>query len=173
MINWLIAPAKGLLQAAEDGYLPPLFLRKNPSGVPSNILIGQALLVSLISLLFLLPGSAAGCFWLLTALSTELYMLMYILMFAAALKLHTPSEKSPLFHLSTKTLWSLSTLGFIGCAITIGVSLLPPSEEIVSNPFAYVVEILACNALALFPLWLFSAYKTRNTTSNNTHPFHL
>lgn len=161
MVNWLIAPAKGLLQAAEDGYLPKLFLRKNRANVPSAILLGQAIIVSLISLLFLLPGSASGSFWLLTALSTELYMLMYIFMFSAGLKLHDSSGDPALFRLSTKGIWGWSILGLIGCSITIGVSFFPPSEGIIQNPLVYVLEALGCNVVALMPLVGLCLYKKK------------
>ncbi|MBM3198649.1 MAG: amino acid permease, partial [Chlamydiae bacterium] len=44
IINWLISPAKGLLHAAEFGYLPPFFTKKNREGVPVRILLAQAIL---------------------------------------------------------------------------------------------------------------------------------
>jgi len=57
IINWLISPAKGLLHAAEFGFLPPFFMKKNKWGVPARILIAQAVFVSLICCVFLLvPG---------------------------------------------------------------------------------------------------------------------
>src|SRR5579883_626050 len=46
MISWIISPAKGLLQAAESGYLPPFLMKQNQHGVASNLLLIQAILVS-------------------------------------------------------------------------------------------------------------------------------
>ena len=43
MINWVISPAKGLLQAAEDGYLPKVLQKTNKNHVPSKKLILKAL----------------------------------------------------------------------------------------------------------------------------------
>jgi glutamate:GABA antiporter len=91
-INWLISPAKGLFQAAEYGFLPPFFLTKNQKGVPSKILITQALVVSIFCILMQLFSSLNEFYWFLMALSTGLYMIMYILMFLSALKLGRPSE---------------------------------------------------------------------------------
>ena len=65
MINWLISPAKGLLHAAEFGFLPAFFTRKNKAGVASNILLAQACLVSLVFLVFLLEPSINGFYWFL------------------------------------------------------------------------------------------------------------
>ena len=76
------------MHAAEYGYLPRVFMRKNKHGIAQNILICQAILVSLLCLIFLLVPSVNAFYWFLTALSTELYMIMYILMFFSACRLH-------------------------------------------------------------------------------------
>ena len=55
----------------------------NQHNVPSRILITQAILVSAVCLAFLLMPSVNGSYWLLTDLSTQLYILMYLLMFIA------------------------------------------------------------------------------------------
>ena len=85
IINWLISPAKGLMQAAQNGYLPKMFAHENKNGVSTAILITQAIFVTFICLAFLLMPSVNGSYWLLTDLSTELYLVMYVLMFAAAM----------------------------------------------------------------------------------------
>ena len=51
--NWIIAPTKGLLVAAEDGNLPAFFQRANRQGAPIVMLIMQAIIVTLLSALFL------------------------------------------------------------------------------------------------------------------------
>ena len=85
--NWIIAPTRGLMLAAKDGYLPRHFANENRFAAPKVLLIYQALIVTVISMVFLLLPSINASYWLLTALSAQLYMLMYILMFAAALRL--------------------------------------------------------------------------------------
>lgn len=160
MVNWLIAPAKGLLQAAEDGYLPSFFLKTNSKGVASNILITQAVLVSFVSFIFLLPANPSESFWLLTALSTEFYMAMYVLMFLSACKLREKkSETNTSFRLPLKSLWFLSGSGMLGCFITIVFSFLPPEGSASLNPLAYAFQVLSYNILALLPLGLLYRYK--------------
>src|SRR5262249_50224231 len=87
--NWIIAPTRGLLLAAKDGYLPQHFARENRFAAPKVLLLYQALIVTVISMVFLLLPSVNASYWLLTALAAQLYMLMYILMFAAALRLRS------------------------------------------------------------------------------------
>ncbi|HSX13781.1 MAG TPA: APC family permease [Chlamydiales bacterium] len=166
MINWLISPAIGLLHASEVGFLPPFFARLNKAGVAYNILIAQALLVSLFCLLFLLVPSVNAFYWFLTALSTELYMIMYILMFCAALRLHyTYTNRPSSFKIPGNNLgiWITSILGFIGCVTTIIVSFFPPEHINVGTPTKYMLMILVGTLITISPLLLFYRYqKTRN-----------
>ena len=81
MTNWIISPAKGLLQASQSGYLPKYFRHENSHSVSSRLLITQAILLTFVCLAFLLMPSVNGSYWLPTDLSTQLYMLMYVLMF--------------------------------------------------------------------------------------------
>ena len=80
IINWLISPARGLLHAAEFGFLPSFFTRKNSAGVAYNILLAQGVVVSLVCMVYLFEPNVNSFYWFLTALSTELYMMMYIIL---------------------------------------------------------------------------------------------
>lgn len=168
IINWLISPAKGLLHAAEFGFLPPLFSKKNRAGVASNILIAQAILVSLVCCVFLFESSVNAFYWFLTALSTELYMLMYILMFAAGLKLHyTHLNRPQSFKIPGKSfgIWGVSGLGIFGCLLTIVVSFFPPEHIDVSSSAQYFSTISIGNILTLSPLLFFFYYEKKKRAS--------
>ncbi|MBS3904476.1 MAG: amino acid permease [Simkania sp.] len=168
MVNWLISPAKGLFHAAEFGFLPLFFTRKNRAGVAYNILLAQATVVSLICLLFLLEPSVNSFYWFLTALSTELYMIMYILMFCAALRLHYKYTNRPaIFKIPGKGLgiWITSLLGVFGCLTTIIVSFFPPDNIDTGGPIRYLSMIFIGTLLTISPLFLFYLYKKRMQTS--------
>ncbi len=150
MVNWLISPAKGLLQAAEYGFLPAFFTRTNRVNVASSILLIQALLVSLICLLFLLLPNIGEFFWFLTALSTELYMLMYILMFCSGIKLLKSSAK-----------WVFSLFGLTGSIVTIIISFFPPPHIDIGSPMRYLFLIVIGNVFTLSPILWFYRFKGR------------
>jgi amino acid transporter len=140
MTNWVISPAKGLMQAAQNQYLPAFFRTQNKHGVAQHLLIVQAILVSVICLAFLLMPSVNGSYWLLTDLSTQLYMVMYVILFAAALvlKYKKHAEKRP-FAVPFKKpgMWVACSLGIIGCIITLIVGFIPPSDINVGTPMHY------------------------------------
>lgn len=164
--NWLIAPAKGLMHAAEFGYLPRFFMRKNKADVPANILISQGVIVSLICLLFLFEPSVNGFYWFLTALSTELYMIMYILIFFSALFLHHKYVNRPkVFKIPGRHvgIWLACLLGLFGCLCTIIVSFFPPDNVDIGSPSRYITMICMGNILAISPIFLFFFYKRLST----------
>lgn len=85
--NWLIGPCRALFASGRDGDLPPIFQKINRHGVPHALLIAQGIIVSLLCVAFVLLPDVASGFWLLVALSSQLYMVVYLLMFAAAFRL--------------------------------------------------------------------------------------
>jgi amino acid transporter len=162
IINWLISPAKGLLHASEFGFLPPFFSRKNRHGVPSRIMIAQGILVSLFCLLFLLVPSVNSFYWFLTALSTALYMLMYVLMFLSALILHYKHKERPAaFKIPGKNIgiWITCLLGLFACTLTIFVGFFPPEEIQIESIQTYSTMIGISLILMLLPVLLFYGYK--------------
>jgi amino acid transporter len=167
IISWVISPAKGLLHAAELGFLPAYFAKKNSKGMPSNILLTQAGLVSVICLAFLLMPSVNGSYWLLTALSTQLYMLMYVLMFFAAIVLKYKFKKEPnAFTIpgGKMGMWFACLLGLIGCTITIIVGFIPPSGINVGGFMHY--EMLFCSGLIamISPVIFFYLYQHKKSS---------
>jgi amino acid transporter len=170
LINWLISPAKGLLHAAEYGFLPPFFTRTNKSGVATRILLTQAFLVSAICFIFLWVPSINAFYWFLTALSTELYMIMYILMFSAGIRLHYKYVDRPkAFKIPGGNwgIWIISLLGFLGCLLTIIVSFFPPENVEIGSHRNYFLMICLGNILTISPIYLFFLYQRRCCATNH------
>ncbi len=143
--NWIIAPTKGLLVAAEDGNLPEFFQRANRQGAPIVMLIIQAIIVTLLSALFLFMPSVNGSYWLLTALAAQLYMLMYLLMFAAAIKLRISDPGHPrTFRIPGGLLGILfiAGIGIVGVLTTFVVSFMPPTGINVGNVVHYEITLI-------------------------------
>lgn len=163
MINWLISPTKGLHQAAIQGFLPLSFAKTNQHGAPTTVLIVQAIMVSLMCCAFLLVPTVNGFYWLLTALSTQLYLLMYILMFVAAIviKFKKKANQTAVFQIPGGKIGFVVVciLGFIGCGITFIVDFFPPSNINVGGTFRYVIMFSVGLILAILPVTFFYFYR--------------
>lgn len=131
--NWIIAPTKGLLVAAQDGHLPPQLQQVNRHGAPTIILVYQAIIVTFLTAVFLFIPSVNGSYWLLTALAAQLYMLMYILMLLACIRLRycAPEVKRAFTIPGGKIgLFIVTGFGLIGTLTTVVVSFIPPDMDI-------------------------------------------
>jgi amino acid transporter len=172
IISWVISPAKGLLQAAQMGFLPEFLRKENRYGVAQNLLFTQAILVSMICLVFFLMPSVGGSYWLLTALNIQLYMIMYVLLFIAAIYLRYkfPDQERP-FKIGGGRLgiWIVCLSGLAGCAITLIVGFSPPAGVNVGNTATYEI-ILACGMIIMvLPTVLFYLYRNRYHIAEEIH----
>ncbi len=128
---WIIGPSKGLLVSARHGLLPPVLQRKIHGDVPVNILFLQALVVTGLVFVFLLMPTVSSAYWILTALTAQLYLIMYLLMFVSALVLR---YKRPEIHRPYRIpwgnfgIWLAVTLGLVGGLFTLFIGFFPPSQ---------------------------------------------
>lgn len=163
-VNWLLSPAKGLLQAAEYNFLPHFFLARNKHGVSVRILILQAIVVSIFCISIQLVPSINAYYWFLMALSTSLYMLMYILLFFAALKLGRPDKQSSSYQIPLGIRTVSCIAGLVGCIVTIIVGFQPSPDMIIDNKLHYAGMIAIGFILLISPvtlLWLYQKKQER------------
>ena len=172
MINWIISPAKGMLRAAQHGYLPPFFAKENARGVPVRMLLLQAVIVTLVCLAFLLMPSVNGSYWLLTSLSTQLYMIMYLFMFVAALRLRYKYKlQSRPFKIPGGTfgMWLTVLLGLFGCVVTLIVGFFPPDTIDVGGKIHYEIVFSAGIVAMIAPVILLYLYKKMSVGPSCQH----
>ena len=168
MISWMISPAKGLLIAGENGYLPKALCKINKHGVANRILIMQAILVSVVALVFLLMPSVSSSYWLLTDLSTQLYVMMYVLMFVAAILLLLKNKititKRAIIPGKKPGIILVCLAGISGCLITLAVGFIPPANIAVGGFWHYEIMFLIGMGVMLLPSSLFFIYKKISST---------
>ncbi len=165
MVNWIISPAKGLLLAADNGFLPHWLYRLNKQGIASRILVLQAVLVTLLCSGFLLFPSINAIYWLFTALSTELYILMYVLMFIAAWRLKIKFATMPRYFVipgGKFGYYFICLLGLLGCTLTLIVGFIPPESAMdIGGADRFRLVFASGILLMVFPAFLLYLRKKR------------
>lgn len=161
--SWIIGPVKGLHATAIHGNMPRYFQKVNKHETPVNLLFFQALIVTASSFVILQMPTVSASFWILTALSAQSYLVMYILMFIAAIRLkyskpHVPRAYSVPYQ---KTgMWFFSSLGILASFLAIIVGFIPPeSIEVGSLEFYVGFLLVSLAAMIGFPLILYSFKK--------------
>lgn len=164
MINWIISPAKGLLMAAKHDYLPKSLCVLNKHGVAARILFIQALIVTALCSGFLLFPNVNAIYWLFTDLSTELYIMMYVLMFIAAWQIKTkfPDLNRPFAIPGGQYgYYLICILGLIGCTITLIVGFIPPEQMIDVGGTRHFQKIFSLGIITMLLPALFAYLRKR------------
>jgi amino acid transporter len=161
-LAWLSAPSRGLLATAHDGLLPPLMQKTNKQGAPRNILIIQAIIVTAVSSIYLFTADVSGAFFLISTVTISLYIVMYMLMYAAAIRLrYTQPKLARAFTIpgGKAGMWIVAGLGFAAVTFALLVSFFPPSQLPIGNPIMYVSLVAA--GLILFVSAALMIYRYR------------
>jgi glutamate:GABA antiporter len=143
MISWLDGPSEGLLRIGrEQGFLPPYFQKVNGQGIEVRILAAQGAVITLIALLYAFIPSVSHAYWIFAAMATQVYLIMYVLMFIAAIKLRRSQADHPRGY-RAPALALLCLLGAVSSVAALVIGFIPPSQFGHSNALTYAVLILA------------------------------
>ena len=145
VVNWVAGPSTGLLSVAKAGYLPRFWQKTNAKGMATHILLIQAILVTALSIMFVVLPSVQAAYQILSQLTVILYLVMYLLMFAAGIYLRysQPNRPRP-YHIpgGDAGMWIIGGLGFLGSLLAFVLSFIPPSQISVGSPLLYVAILI-------------------------------
>lgn len=165
LVNWTTSPARGLTQTIDNGYLPPILKSPCPLIPYRRVLIVQSIIASFISGLFILLPAINSSYWLLTVLSTEVYMAMYVMLFLAGLRLayKFPDSKGTFRLPGGKfSRWLVCGLGLIGSIMTLIIGFFPPTNTALSMQHYTLYFIIGLVCMTVPVLGMF-AYKARQS----------
>lgn len=178
VLTWVAGPSKGIFVVGKAGYLPPFLQKSNKIGVQVNILLIQAIIVTLLSLLFVVMPSVQSFYQILSQLTVLLYLIMYLLMFAGAIRLrYNMKDAQRPFRIGKKgngLIWIISGVGFLGSLLAFILSFIPPSQILTgSNVVWYVVLFGGCLVFVISPLIIYANRKASwKDKTIEIQPFH-
>lgn len=160
--NWLIAPTRGLHYAGTQGHMPKWLLTENRHGAPRNLLIVQAIIVSICLIAFVLLPSINASYWYLNVLAAQLYMFMYIAMFAAGIVLRARErERAKGCYQVPGGRWGtyiVGGLGIIGSVATVAVGFESPSNIHTGSALHYGLIVFIGLVVMSAPVLWFNRY---------------
>jgi putative glutamate/gamma-aminobutyrate antiporter len=164
VLTWVSGPSKGIFTVGRAGYLPPFFQRTNRRGVQRNILLVQGVIVTILGMLFVIMPSVQSFYQILSQLTVLLYLIMYMLMFSAAITLRykRPKLERP-FRLGKRgngLMWLLGGMGFCGSLLAFVLSFIPPSQIAVgSTTVWFAVLIIGAIVVVVIPFIIYAKRK--------------
>lgn len=163
VLTWVAGPSKGIFAVGKAGYLPPFFQKTNRAGVQRNILLIQGAIVTLLALLFVVMPSVQSFYQILSQLTVLLYLIMYMLMFSAAIVLRYKMKQAPRpFRLGrgNMLMWVIGLVGFFGSLLAFVLSFVPPSQiSTGSNTVWYSVLVIGCLVVVAIPFVIYAMRK--------------
>jgi len=143
MLTWLDGPSEGLRSIGrERGFLPPYFQKVNDHGIELRIITAQGAVITLIALLYAFIPSVSHAYWIFVTMATQVYLIMYVLMFIAAMKLRRAQPDHPRGY-RAPALSLLCVLGVASSVAALVIGFVPPAQFGQSNALSYAVLILA------------------------------
>ena len=131
VVTWIIGPTKGLLIASYDNCLPAWFGKTNQAGIPTNILLLQAVVFSVLSFAYVFIPNVDGVYEVLSILTTQLALLVYILLFASAIVLRKRRQVDQDGFTIPGGKWGLyltTIIGAIACVVIFFMGFIPPPD---------------------------------------------
>ncbi|QBM76796.1 amino acid permease [Sphingomonas sp. AAP5] len=156
-------PSTGLLAVGKAGYLPHILQQTNAHGIPVAILILQGLLVTLLCVAFTVLPSVESAYQLLSQMATIIYLVMYVLLYVAAIRLrYTQPDRERPFRIpgGNVGMWLVGLLGLAGALVALGFSFIPPAQISTGSPVLYVGALVVGSAVFLaIPFVIYAFHK--------------
>jgi len=141
---WVIGPTESLRVAANDGLIPKTFQTMTRGGAPRNVMLLQAVIVSIICLLGMLIDLNT-VFYVLTIISAQIYLVMYALMFISVIVLRsTKPNINRAFKIpgGTPGLWIVAGTGLLASVLGICFMFVPPEMQDVTMNTQWFTPII-------------------------------
>ncbi|MGH9025407.1 MAG: amino acid permease [Acidimicrobiia bacterium] len=165
---WILGPAKGVSTVAREGYAPSRLGRENRAEVPVVLLVIQGLGGTLFSLLFLFVPNVSTSYWMLSAVTAQIIIIMYALMFASVIRLRYSQPETPRPYRipgGKAGVWLVAGVGLLGCVFSFYLGFLPPSQLKTGNHIVYVLLLVGAVVVLSLPPFVFAWWLRRDPKS--------
>jgi amino acid transporter len=157
--SWIIGPSKSLMATALNGDLPPALQRVNKRMVPTALLLLQGIVGTLLALVYLVVPSVNAGYWFLTIITSQVYSVLYVLMFLAAIRLrYTKPDVQRAYRIpgGKAGMCFVAGLGIAASVFGIIIGFVPPTQISFGSTLSYVLPLVIGVIVACaVPLWAF------------------
>ncbi|MFJ9807141.1 APC family permease [Streptomyces sp. NPDC101158] len=141
MLTWLAGPSKGLLEISrQEGYLPPFLQQLNKYGIQQNILVTQGVVTTVIALGYALIPNVSSVYWIFSVITTQVYLIVYLLMFAAAMRLRKTQPDHPRGY-RAPALGVLCVVGLLASLAALCIGFVPSSQFGSGSVWLYIAIV--------------------------------
>ena len=138
--------------------------RTTKAGAPKTMMLIQGVIVTVLACLYFVMKDVSVAFFLLSALTVAVYIIMYLMMYMAAIVLRKsqPNLERPY---KAPALPLLAGIGILAAIFALVLSFVPPSQLPIGNPASYIA-IVAIGTIGFFIIPLIIAKVRKNKIIN-------
>jgi len=141
MLTWLAGPSKGLLLISrQEGYLPPFLQKLNKNGIQQNILVSQGVVTTVIALAYAFIPDVSSAYWIFSVITTQVYLIVYLLMFAAAIRLRRTQPDHPRGY-RAPALVLIAAVGLVASLAAMVIGFVPSSQFGGGSTWRYIAIV--------------------------------
>ncbi len=179
LVTNLAGPSVMLGNAGRSGFLPKFLQNSNKNGMPSRLMYVQLAGMTLVAFIVFLLPNIEGFVVLITQAITILYMLYYVLMFIAFIRLRYTQPNRPRSFVvpgGKVGAWIVAGVGTAASIFGIILSIIPPAQiqKEIGSGTEYVIIVCALTAIVLlvsFGIYAISRKKNWVDPKNEMSPF--
>ncbi|QIG40610.1 amino acid permease [Microbacterium sp. 4R-513] len=158
VVTWIPGPSKGLLMVGRQGYLPPSLQKTNQYDMQVPIMVVQGIIVTVLAVLFAIVPSVQSVFWVFSAMAVQLYLIMYMIMFLAAMRLRrTHPDVQRGFRVPAMPLFGW--VGFFASLLAFLIGFVEPSSSTMGQPWYSLLLVAGIVVLGVWPFILYAVRK--------------
>jgi amino acid transporter len=155
MSAYISEPSKAFFQAVKSSGLSKGLAKSNHHSMPTTIMICQGCFVTSISIAFYFFTNLSDFYWLLTDLASQLYLMIYFMMFMAVIKVKVIKKIFPIniVPFGSKGIVLFSSVGMVLTFVSFFMGCLPPHGSSMSYPLLYsTFVVISISMMAVTPL---------------------
>lgn len=161
-LTWITGPATVLRYAAQQGLFPRFLAQENKHGAPIAILISQAIIVTILVLVYMFPSQIQQGYQMLLQVTNALYMSMYVLMFLSFIRLRytRPQMIRPFKAGNLAIAWIITCVGLLAVGTTLTLTFLPPAQIGHSPSYYVLIMLMSFLTIVCIPFFFLLGKKT-------------
>lgn len=157
--SWVLGPVRGLQATAESGALPEFLQKTNKHGVPTTLVMIQAIAISITGVLVTIMPNVDNFYFMLMGLTGLVYLVAYLFMFTAAIYLR---YKRPDVDRAFKVpggnigMWICSGMGLLISLVAGYLGFIPPAS-FKGTPNDYLAfQLIGLLVMCVIPFLVYS-----------------
>lgn len=163
-LAWITGPASVISYISTLGYLPKAVEKTNKNNAPVVILIAQAVIVTIISFIYVISSHVQQGYQMLLQMTNAIYLTMYIIMYISFIRLRYKNKTIDRPYKAGKTMfqaWGITLIGLTSAVCCFILSFFPPAQLDIAHQRNYILILFGIYIALILPPVIYIMYRRK------------